>query len=722
LLNRVSILALFLCLITFQAWATTYHLCPDTDSTNTDLNYGTEDGSSEANCYDGFVDAATTNVVAPGDTVILHGTFYNERAYAWVSGTSGNPITFQCGSDCLFWYSVSVAGNNTVAASGATPPFGQTTGSSWQLVSGTTNVWKKGEGNGSTLMWVDGVRVPNVAVVPATQDEAGALAVLTTDNTFTSVTAALDGFNTTLYYKGTLTSNMRVENRSNYLQVDAMGNVLVNGKDYITWVTPKIKGFRANVNEMGALYIQKCTGCIVRGPQIWESGTAIKAQNNTNLTIQGSSTEVCDIKGNIFGGINIGGQYEITNTTRAPLLITAISNVVGTTPGGQIDTNVAHGLSNGEIVVIQQATGLTALNGVEKTVTVVDADSFTIATDTSAMGAYTANTGIIYVQRTDTGTTVDNCLVRENGNYPRYGLTSISFVQDADGLGIGYFGGTLLNTTISNNKFWKNGPRQALQSGETGDLNRGSGVLISTSYTHFLSNLKIVSNDFWQNHRYNLNIDDTLSGLVAGNTFRGVVNYDATPAAAGQFRWFPIAGTNPYVVVNNTFDGESGSYGFFPQNSTAASVWTIKNNLFNNLTKSSLAPSWNGSLYVFSSNLNFSESNNKFVSAPSNAHWKRQTTQYTTQATWNAATSQGTNDAIISYPGFVQGVPDSSTGYKLKANSILSRAGTYLNLGNIPDKGGRTFNPLPSVGAWEITNGDEAPTSRSTATTRSARN
>lgn len=121
-----------------SAWGATYHLCPDVDATNTDINYGTEDGSSQVNCYDGFADAATTNVVAPGDTIVLHGTFYSERAYAWVSGTKASPITFECGTDCQFWFSNSVAGNNTTATSAASPPFGPTTGSSWQLVARTT--------------------------------------------------------------------------------------------------------------------------------------------------------------------------------------------------------------------------------------------------------------------------------------------------------------------------------------------------------------------------------------------------------------------------------------------------------------------------------------------------------------------------------------------------------------------------------------------------------
>ena len=670
-------LALLLCLLSAQAWgATTYHLCPDTDASNVDLNYGTENGSSEANCYDGFADASTTGVVTAGDTIVLHGTFYNERGYAWVSGTSGAPITFQCGSDCLFFFTNSVAGSYTTA----TTPFGQGTGSSWQLVSGTTNIYKKGVGAGPFAMWVNGTRIDNAPTIPATANDAGAIAAFTADNQFTSVVATTDGFTRTLYFKGALTDDMRVNNQSAYTQADSMGGFVINGLSYITLDGIKVKGYWPNVAEQGALFVQNCTGCSVTGPTLWENNTGMRIQNNTNLMVSGTTANACTVTQNQYAGISMSGQYTITNSsTRAPLLITAISNVAGTTPGGQIDTAAAHGLTNGEVVVMGQATGLTALNGVEKTVTVVDADSFTIATDTSAMGTYNANTGILYVQRTDTNTLLKNCDVTYNGNYPRYNTTSISFAQDADGFGVGYFGGTINGLKVRGNRFWHNGPRRGLNAEEAGDTNRGSGFLVSTSYTLAVSNLVVESNDFYGNHRYSSNITDTLSARISGNLFRGVVNYGATPAAAGQLKVTSVTGTNPYIVVDNTFDGESGSYGYQTSNTDASNTFTIRNNLFGNLTKSADAATWQGSLYVGSSTANIAESYNKFLSAPSDNFYKRVGTNYTTVSAWQAASSQGSNDEIISDAGWTGGTsPTTAAGFCLTPDSPLLAAGTYI--------------------------------------------
>ena len=696
---------LLLCLVWGQAWATDWHVCPDTGAANADLNYGDEDGTTEAKCFDGFADAwADTGHIDAGDTVYLHGTFYHERGYVADSGTSGSPIVID-GSDAVFWFSVDVSGDNTIA----TTPFGQGTGSSWQLVSGTSNIYKKGGGTGPYVMWVNGTRIDNAPTIPATANDAGAIAALTADNQFTSVSLTTDGFTRTIYFRGTLSDDMRVNNQSTYTQADSMGGFVVNGVDYVTLDGIRIRGYWPNVVEQGALFIQDCTGCSVHNPALWENNTGARIQNNSGLSIT-ADDGACSVTLNQFGGINLSGQHTITNsTTRAPLLVTAISNVAGTTPGGQIDTAAAHGLTNGEIVVMGQATGLTALNGVEKTITVVDPDSFTIATDTSAMGAYNANTGILYVLRTDTGTKVQDCDITYNGNYPRYNSASISFSQDADGFGVGYFGGTISGLTVRGNRFWYNGPRRGLLAGETGDTSRGAGFLISTSYTHTVSGLILESNDFIGNHRFSSTITDTTSARITGNLFRGVVNFGATPAASGQLRVASVAGTNAYVLSNNTFTGESGSYGLNTSNSEAANTFTIRNNIFADLTKSADSATWHGSLYVGSSTANIAESNNRFISAPSDYFYKRVNTNYTTVSAWQTASSQGVGDEIIADPGFVGGAsPTTAAGFKLSSGSALRRAGKDLNIGNVQDAGNRAFLHPPSIGAWEATSGDAA--------------
>lgn len=716
---RRLIAAILLIGCSLAAWATEYHLCPDTDAFNVDLNYGDEDGSSEANCYDGFSDAATTNVVAPGDTVVLHGTFYNERGYAWTSGTSGSPITFVCGDDCLFWFSLSVSGNYT---SNNSAPHGQTTGSSWQLVEGTTDVWKKGVGAGPYMMWVNGVRVPNTSAVPATEDDAGAIAVLTGVNQFTVATPNLDGFSNTLYFRGALTDDMRVNNQSVYTVPYSAGGFYISGKDYIAIEGLNMRGYRVNVTEIGGLFVQNCTGCSVTGIRAWENGTGVKLGANTDFVMRGTTASPCTIEDNILIGVSLSGQELLTNSY-SPLLITAISNVSGTTPGGQIDTAAAHGLATGEKIIIRRATGLTALNDVEKTATVVDSDSFTIATDTSAMGSYTANTGIIYVQRTDTDTQVRNCLIEDNAPYARYNGIDINWSADSDGMGVGYFGGTVDNLSVIGNRFYRNGPRRPLISGELGNTNRGSGLLLSTSYTMFVNNLRVAGNDFEGNHRYNLAITDTNSALVAGNLFRGVVNYDAAAADNGQVSVRPAsAGANPLTVANNVFTGESGSYGLVVWPTEVGNIWKIHNNVFSGVTKSTLASPWDGALHVPSITEAIQESHNKFLSIESGILYKRVSTQYSSVATWAAATGQGDDDEVIANAGWIGGdSPTAAAGFRLLPSSALVNAGVcYRSVGCAHgDYRGRTRGSDPDIGAYEQAAGSWAAP-RSAATVRQA--
>ena len=108
------------------------------------------------------------------------------------------------------------------------------------------------------------------------------------------------------------------------------------------------------------------------------------------------------------------------------------------------------------------------------------------------------------------------------------------------------------------------------------------------------------------------------------------------------------------------------------------------------------------------------------MSAPSDAFFKRSSTQYTTVAAWDTAISQTTGDEIISDAGWTGGAsPTSVNGYRLSASSSLRRAGTDLNIGNYGDAGNRAFAHPPSIGAWEAADGDIA-TARTAASTRTA--
>lgn len=69
----------------------------------------------------------------------------------------------------------------------------------------------------------------------------------------------------------------------------------------------------------------------------------------------------------------------------------AVKNITGLTaanPG--VVTAVAHGYTTGDIVIIYAVVGMTQVNGKSYTITVVDADHFSIGVDTSAYTAYSS--------------------------------------------------------------------------------------------------------------------------------------------------------------------------------------------------------------------------------------------------------------------------------------------------------------------------------------------
>ncbi len=72
--------------------------------------------------------------------------------------------------------------------------------------------------------------------------------------------------------------------------------------------------------------------------------------------------------------------------------IASVSNITQANPG-QVTSN-QHGLSTGDVVYIYNVDGMDAVNGGPYTITVVDANNFTIGVDTSAYSAY-ANGGVL---------------------------------------------------------------------------------------------------------------------------------------------------------------------------------------------------------------------------------------------------------------------------------------------------------------------------------------
>lgn len=94
------------------------------------------------------------------------------------------------------------------------------------------------------------------------------------------------------------------------------------------------------------------------------------------------------------------------DTTTGILTFTAdwsgtISNITQANPG--VVTVTGHGRTTGNVLYLEDVGGMTELNGEPVTITVIDADTFSIGVDTTAYSAYTSGgTAAKYVQPNDT--------------------------------------------------------------------------------------------------------------------------------------------------------------------------------------------------------------------------------------------------------------------------------------------------------------------------------
>ena len=97
----------------------------------------------------------------------------------------------------------------------------------------------------------------------------------------------------------------------------------------------------------------------------------------------------------IVGG---GDPYEVAYAIFTGLF--DISTLVGSVLGvasitqanpGVATTDLNHGFATGQIIQINGATGMTAINGTDLTITVITETTFSVGVDTSGYGAYTGN-------------------------------------------------------------------------------------------------------------------------------------------------------------------------------------------------------------------------------------------------------------------------------------------------------------------------------------------
>lgn len=595
-------LLLALLLVSFEAGAATWHVRPDFTYSPAgaiqDQNYGAEDGSSYAAAFDGFADITWgVGGVQSGDTLKLYGTFY-ER---FTLGGSG--VTLEPQADFEQVAAASYNGTNTFTA--GTPVVLNTTGSSWQLVSG--EVYKKGAATEIYLMQQDGQPLsPRIYYTDTESNVAAGLA----RGEFTVRNATTDSLSRTVYVRTTdgapPDSHLITVNRRDWDNLS--GAWLSDAKD--NWTISSRWTLKYHYNNSSSA-----------------SGSAVVIQDS-----DGWSADFY-LKDNYFAAWVDGGS---------------------------------NGSWDGEIVGGQQGLALTGF--------------------TSAL-----------VDIEVTGNFHDVCEI------PRYNGLNKTWNTDCDCVGIGHTGGTMTRGRIHNATFNRCGPqRLALLSDEAGDLNRGSSVYLGTSNAFAADGLIIENNWISASHRYLVFIGDEATNYsIRGNILHdGLTNPAFTTTGLVRLTT-ATAGATTVTVANNHFVNNDGITPLYFGTANASAAYTIKNNVF--AFNSGGGGTFNGNFHRAVTTSSTSESNNLFWSPAETTIVRSESTNYSTVAAWQAASSQGAGDLNAS-PAFVgNSFPLSAEEFKPRSNSPLIRAGTcYLTTGCVArDFGGRRARVPPDIGAWQ---------------------
>lgn len=78
--------------------------------------------------------------------------------------------------------------------------------------------------------------------------------------------------------------------------------------------------------------------------------------------------------------------FDVSSLTGSQIQVTAITNAAN----GQVTTNLNHGYATGQVIQINGAVGITGINGVNFTITVVDQKNFLLNHSTSGSGTWTS--------------------------------------------------------------------------------------------------------------------------------------------------------------------------------------------------------------------------------------------------------------------------------------------------------------------------------------------
>lgn len=237
----------------------------------------------------------TAGELDAGDTLVAAGECHN-RFVIGASGTSGELITLSAPDGVILDGTVTADGSYTFNSSSV-----HTTASAWQLVSGSTTVYKKGSGAEWYELYEDGARLTPVPLYSET--EATVLATLESGQ-WTVRNASLDSLSKTIYYRASddaapAAHALRVNRRD--LDGDR-GMFSCNAKDYwrLTGDWTVRRWHVATTGDAGFDIID-CDG--------YDTGGVTITENNAGANVDGGANGVfsATVTLNFTDGLSIEG-------------------------------------------------------------------------------------------------------------------------------------------------------------------------------------------------------------------------------------------------------------------------------------------------------------------------------------------------------------------------------------------------------------------------------
>ncbi len=364
---------------------------PSADALEVDLNYGTEDGSSEANAFDG--PAAITGLV-PGDTVCFPGSdepfTAGELLDAATVGTAAARITYVgCGSDkALFWPTSILTGNRSYDASRVLV----TTDDTYAWVSLGNDIYKKKIGVRANQLWEDSTWLQGYH--SGTTSEATILATLQPGQ-WTNRDNGDSTFR--IYYRATsaLKTPANTTIRSNNITRSATGNPIWRiSKSYLTFRHMELKGWNSPVSSSPGMRIFRGSHLLL--------DDVIFNYNKSSVSIEGLDTAITDIEfrdvqsiNNLINGVAVDAEHPLdaVNTWISDLRFvrgkysgTMSTGYTGTATGTGDGDGIGIGFSGGFVSNVL-ITGIEASNNFNRGVFSGTTDANYFLTNLSILGA-----------------------------------------------------------------------------------------------------------------------------------------------------------------------------------------------------------------------------------------------------------------------------------------------------------------------------------------------